>query len=104
MAKKYEINITQINEDGTREAFKVPNELIGEGFVATALTEYEKDGREGVHAVVSLNDVSLVMIATALSSNKYLRQAAHLACLGGAADKLLGTIDDMLAEEEDAAD
>lgn len=104
MAKKYEINVTQINEDGTREAFKVPNELIGEGFVVMALTEYEKDGRGGVHSIVSLTDVSLMMIATAMNSNKVLKEAAMLTVLGGAAEKFLGSVDDGLAEDENAAD
>lgn len=104
MAKKYEINVTQINEDGTREAFMVPNELIGEGFVVMALTEYEKDGREGVHSVVSLTDVSLMMIATAMSSNNVLKEAAVLTVLGGVAEKFLDSVDDGLAEDENAAD
>ena len=103
MAKKYEINVTQINEDGTREAVELPHELVGEGFVVMALTEHEKDGHEGVHAVCSLQDVSLMMVATAMHSDKFLKKAAALAILGGAADNLLSTVPDLFAEEDDAA-
>lgn len=103
MAKKYEINITQVNEDGTREAVELPHEMVGEGFAVMALTEYEKDGREGVHVACSLRDVSLMMLATAMHNNKFLKEAAMLTTLGGAADNFLGTVDDLFAEEDDAA-
>lgn len=104
MAKKYEITVTQINEDGTREAFKTEHPSIGEGFVIMALTEYENDGREGVHAVSTIHGVSLMMLATALYGNKFLNKAAHLAALGSRADDLLSRVGDLLEEDKDAAD
>lgn len=104
MAKKYEITVTQINEDGTRQAFETEHPSIGEGFVIMALTECEKDGHEGVHAVSTLHGVSLMMLATALYGHKFLNKAAHLAALGSRADKLLKCVGSPLEEDEDAAD
>ena len=104
MAKKYEITVTQINEDGTRQAFETKHPAIGEGFVIMALTEYEKDGHEGVHAVSTIHGVSLMMLATALDGNKFLKKAAYLASLGSRVNDLLGCVGDLREEDEDAAD
>lgn len=104
MAKKYEITVTQINEDGTRQAFETEHPQIGEGFVILALTQDEKDGRGGVHAGSTIHGVSLLMLATALHGDKHLNTASRLAALGSRTDDLLRCVGDLLEEDKDAAD
>lgn len=110
MAKKFEITVTQINEDGTRQAFETGHPAIGEGFVIMALTEGEKNGHKGVRTGLTIHGVSLMMLASALNGNKILNKAAHLASLGSCADALLGCVGDLRKEDgedeedEDAAD
>ena len=78
MAKKYEINVTQINEDGTREAFAFDKEdkhleITCEGFAIIGILA------ENVGSCVSIHNMSTFDLALAVDGNEHLRTASTLA-------------------------
>jgi len=73
---KYEINVTVIEDDGTRKPWDFngePTVVTGEGFVCIGLTEVDKK----VRSHVTMENVSLDAVATVLSNHPILSKATR---------------------------
>lgn len=102
MAKKYEINVTLINEDGTREPFTGIEPTVSGGFVIMAMDEMEKDGHKGVQANVVLHEVSEAMIMATMIGHDILRSACTRVAMEAMLRRVLDERPD--DEGEDAED
>ena len=86
---KYRISVEEIMEDGSTKPFPIMDDdksaLLVDGFALMGLN-HDEQHEHVTDSWESLHNISVVMLAEAVSGSKYFKRASHLALFAKDAD------------------